>query len=123
MKALKLTAFLIVFGAVFAGFLPQSGVCQMSNLKVFACTMPCCKRHSKNAPTCPMIRAEAPRDIIASSTYKVAAPQLLLVARLSLRDFVVSLQPVESIQESPPLPRVPIYLTPQNSPAPPPSLA
>lgn len=47
---------------------PKVAHCQMALNGIFSarCSMPCCQRQSP-VPRCPMIKAEAPRDLIASN--------------------------------------------------------
>ena len=117
MKILKGICALAVLAALLVGIAPQTGICQMTPLRAFACAMPCCKTPAK-AASCPMIRPVAPRDIIGTSSLKVS-PVLKVVAAVAFRDFLAPYNQVSKIYQQPQVPRTFFYSTPQIGPAPP----
>lgn len=65
---LKTAVTTLVLSGVMIAQIPKTANCQMGIGGIFStqCAMSCCKRAPM--PKCPMIKAEAPRDLIASTS-------------------------------------------------------
>ena len=66
-KVLRLGFSIAILSSLTVNLLPSSGSCQMlvGGLLAKSCSMPCCKMNMP-MPKCPLMKAAAPRDLIAS---------------------------------------------------------
>jgi hypothetical protein len=117
MKILKRIAVLTVLASLLGGLAPSSGICQMSDVKVLTCNIPCCKTTDK-PPTCPMVKPAPPQDVIGISVLSVS-PSLQVLAVISHAEVLAPARRTVDVQRQPQIPRQALCSTPQSIPAPP----
>jgi hypothetical protein len=117
MRYLKTFLTLTVLTSLSLGVVPLGGICQMSQVRVDVCAMPCCDK-ANEPPSCPFIEPVARPDVIAVQSLDVT-PVLEVVANLTFQDTPAPASPVSTLLPQPQIPKIDVCSTPQTLPAPP----
>jgi hypothetical protein len=117
MKILKTLCALTVLTSLFLATVPGEGICQMTQVQVSACVMPCCDK-TNQAPSCPFIQPVVRPDFIAISSFDVT-PVLNVIAILPTKDVLTLQTYTWTISLQPQIPKTAFWSTPQTLPAPP----